>query len=64
MGLREKINLKLRGYKKALFLFAVSYIHDMIANRNKKIRIKENKKNGYIENRNIEIKNIKRNNWI
>ncbi len=51
MGLKEKINLKIKSYKKILFLALVSYLYDRIANRKKR-----SKKGEYIENIEYEVK--------
>lgn len=57
MGLKEKINLKIKSYKKILFLALVSYLYDRIANRKK-----GSKKGEYIENIEYEVKDESKNN--
>ncbi len=54
---KGKINLKIKSYKKFLFLALVSYLYDKIANR------KKGTGNGkYIENIEYKIKNGNKNN--
>jgi hypothetical protein len=48
--LREKINFKVKQFKKAAFLALASYIYDKIANRKS-----DQKKKEYIENVEYEV---------
>ncbi len=53
MGIKEKIDLKIKNLKKFLFLALVSYLYDVIANRMKK----KNEKDKLVENVEYEVKN-------